>query len=130
MHNITSGLFVHEGMVRANLMAEMPFLMTENLIIAAVRRGRDRQEAHEAVRRHAREATIRIREKGLPNDLLERLRNDPIFEGVDFDKVLDPAAYMGRAPEQVDRFIAEIVTPLRERYGTKLESLPTSDPGV
>ena len=130
VHNVASGLFVHEGMVRANLLAEMPFLMTENLIIAAVRRGKDRQEAHEAVRRHSREAAIRIKEKGLPNDLLERLRNDPIFEGVDFDKVLDPGAYVGRAAEQVERFIAEVVAPLRERYGAKLEAMPTSDPGV
>ncbi len=130
MHNVASGLYVHEGMVRANLAAEMPFLMTENLIIAAVRRGKDRQEAHEAVRRHSREATLRIKEKGLPNDLLDRLRTDPVFEGVDFDKVLDPAAYVGRAAEQVDRFIAEIVAPMRERFGVKYEALPTSDPGV
>ncbi len=130
MHNIASGLFVHEGMVRANLAAEMPFLMTENLILAAVRRGKDRQDAHEAVRRHSRDATIQIKERGLPNDLLDRLRSDPVFEGVDFDKVLDPAQYIGRAPEQVDRFLAQIVLPLRERYGAKIEAFPTSDPGV
>lgn len=129
-HNIASGLYVHEGVVRANLAAEMPFLMTENLILAAVRRGKDRQEAHEAVRRHAREATVRIKDKGLPNDLLERLRSDPIFEGVDLDKVLDPGAYVGRAAEQVDRFIAGIVTPMRERYESMIDALPASDPGV
>ncbi len=130
MHNIASGLYVHEGMIRTNLLAEMPFMMTENLMVAAVRRGKDRQEVHEAIRQHAREAAVRVKEKGLPNDLLERLRHEPLMGGVDVDKILDPAAYIGLAPEQVDRFIAQIVTPLRERYAERIASLPTSDPGV
>ncbi|MFM9996955.1 MAG: adenylosuccinate lyase [Phycisphaerales bacterium] len=130
LHNVASGLFVHEGMVRANLAVEMPFMMTENLILAAVRRGKDRQEAHESIRRHSREATVRIKDKGLPNDLLERLRADPTFDGVDFDKVLDPAAYVGRAAEQVDRFIAEIASPVRERFAPRFDAMATSDPGV
>ncbi|MCC6661928.1 MAG: adenylosuccinate lyase [Phycisphaerales bacterium] len=129
-HNIAAGLFVHEGMVRANLIAEMPFLLTETIMVAAVKQGHDRQEVHEAIRRHSREAAVRVKEKGLPNDLLDRLRGEPMMSGVDLTRVLDPSAYVGRAAEQVDKFITEIVTPLRERYGERIEALPTSDPGV
>lgn len=130
LDNIASGLYVHEGMVRTNLLAEMPFMLTETLMVAAVKLGRDRQEVHEAIRRHAREAAVRVKEQGLPNDLLERLRAEPLMAGVDLDKVLDPSAYIGRAPEQVDRFIEQIVQPLRERYEERIEALPDSDPGI
>jgi adenylosuccinate lyase len=129
-HNIADGLHVHEGTVRANLAAEIPFMMTETILVAAVKLGRDRQEAHEAIRRHARDAGARVKDQGLPNDLLERLRTDPLMAGVDLDRVLDPAAYVGRAAEQVDRFIAEIVQPLRDRFGPRIDALPESDPGI
>jgi adenylosuccinate lyase len=115
MHNVSSGLVVHEKVIRANLMAELPFMAAENILMAAVQQGTDRQEAHELIRAHSHAAGARVKE-GEPNDLLERLRDDPLFAGLDLDAALDPMAYVGRAPEQVDRFIAEVVEPLRKRY--------------
>ena len=88
--------------------------------MAAVRNGADRQTAHEAIRRHSHEAARRLKECGGDADLLERLGKDPLFAGVDLDDVLDPEAYVGRAPAQVDQFIQEIVDPVRARYAESL----------
>jgi adenylosuccinate lyase len=107
---------VHDEVVRAALVRELPFLATENILMAAVANGGDRQEVHEAIRKHSRAAADHIRSGGGGNDLLDRLQGEPLLEGVDLDGVLDPAAYVGRAPEQVDRFLREIVEPIRGRY--------------
>lgn len=120
MHNVASGLVVHRAMIRANLMAELPFMASENLMLAAVRLGADRQEAHEVIRAHAQAAARRVKEEGGSNDLLERLRGEGMFAGVDLDAVLDPAAFIGRAPQQVDAFIADVVDPIRATYAEAL----------
>lgn len=120
MHNVTSGLVVYEKTIRANLVAELPFMATENMIMAAVKQGADRREAHEIIRQHSQEAARYVKAEGGRNDLLERLRDEDMFRNVDLDEVLDPMAYVGRAPEQVDRFIAEIVDPMRKRYAESL----------
>ncbi|MHC4651461.1 MAG: lyase family protein, partial [Planctomycetota bacterium] len=116
MNRVASGLVVHEEVVRAGMGRELPFLATENILMAAVRNGGDRQEVHEAIRRHSRAAAEHIKAGGLHNDLLDRLRTEPLLAGVDLDGELDPAAYVGRAPEQVDRFLREVVEPIRKRY--------------
>jgi adenylosuccinate lyase len=116
MHNVASGLVVYEKTIRHALMAELPFMATENILMAAVQQGADRQEAHELIRRHSQAAAHAVKAEGGENDLLDRLHGEPIFRTIDFDAVLDPMAYVGRAPEQVDHFVAEIVTPIRERY--------------
>ncbi len=116
MHNICAGLVVYEKTIRANLMAELPFMASENILMAAVAQGADRQEAHELIRMHSQAAALHVKEEGGENDLLVRLRDEPMFAGVDLGAVLDPTAYVGRAPEQVDRFIAEVVEPVRSRY--------------
>ncbi|MHC4767711.1 MAG: lyase family protein, partial [Planctomycetota bacterium] len=116
MHKVASGLVVHDEVVRAALVRELPFLATENILMAAVANGGDRQEVHEAIRKHSRAAADHIKSGGGGNDLLDRLQGEPLLEGVDVDGVLDPAAYVGRAPEQVDRFLSEIVEPIRGRY--------------
>ena len=95
-------------------------MATENMIMAAVRLGADRQEAHEIIRQHSQEAARHVKDEGGENDLLERLRDEDMFQNVDLDEVLDPMAYVGRAPEQVDRFIAEIVDPIRKRHAGSL----------
>jgi adenylosuccinate lyase len=116
MHRVASGLVVHEHVVRAGVERELPFLATENILMAAVAGGGDRQQVHEAIRTHSRAAAEQIKAKGGANDLLERLRQEPLLAGVDLDTVLEPSAYVGRAPEQVDRFVAEVVEPIRRRY--------------
>lgn len=125
MHNVCTsggGLIVYEKTIRANLMAELPFMATENILMAAVQHGADRQEAHETIRAHSQLAATRVKEEGGPNDLLERLREEPLFREIDLDAVLDPHTYVGRAPEQVDRFIAEVVEPIRASYAEALKS--------
>lgn len=114
MERVISGLEVHEATVRKNLMAELPFMATENIMMEAVRLGRDRQEVHEAIRGHAMEAARRVKEEGADNDLIERLRTEPLLEGVDLDAQMDPMQYVGLAVEQTERFLREVIEPLRE----------------
>ncbi|MHC5024524.1 MAG: adenylosuccinate lyase [Planctomycetota bacterium] len=127
LHNVASGLVVHEKTIRSNLMAELPFMATENILMAAVRQGADRQEAHELIRQHSQQVAEAVKSAGARNDLLERLRAEPMFEDVDLDAVLDPMAYVGRAPEQVDRFVESVVEPVRARYA---EALSAERPAV
>lgn len=114
--DVASGIVVYERTVAANLLAELPFMASEDLLMAAVRRGADRQAAHEAIRQHSQAAAARVKGEGEPNDLLERLADEPTFAGLDLAASLDPAAFVGRAPQQVDAFLAEVVGPIRERY--------------
>jgi adenylosuccinate lyase len=122
LHNVASGLVVYEKTIRANLMAELPFMATENILMAAVSSGADRQEAHEVIRQHSQAAALRVKSEGEPNDLLDRLRDEPMFKNIDWDSVLDPRTYVGRAPEQVDRFIEQVVEPIRARYAEAIGS--------
>jgi adenylosuccinate lyase len=117
MHEVASGLVVYEATIRRGLEQELPFLVTEDLIGEVVRRGGDRQEAHEALRRHCQAAGERIKREAAANDLFERLRGDPVFAGIDLERLADPAAYVGRAPEQVDEFLERVVGPIRRRWG-------------
>ncbi len=136
MHQVASGLVVHEAMVRRNLMAELPFLATENILMECVKAGADRQEYHEKIRVHAQGAGMRVKSEGLDNDLLERLKNDEAFHApaltreLDWDGLMDPMKYIGRAVEQTERFLKEVVEPLRERYAGELDALGDSDRGV
>jgi adenylosuccinate lyase len=88
--------------------------------MAAVRAGGDRQEIHETIRRHSLAASEQVKQFGRANDLIERLRGDPAFAKVELDKVLDPHRFVGRAPQQVDRFIAKVVEPIRQKYRNQL----------
>jgi adenylosuccinate lyase len=89
-------------------------------MLEAARRGGDRQHLHEVIRQASVEAARRMKEEGLDNDLLERLRRSPEFAALAFDELLDPARFIGRAPEQVDRFLADVVSPIRTRYADRL----------
>jgi adenylosuccinate lyase len=140
MHNVASGLIVHEAMVRKNLMAELPFMATENILMACVKLGGDRQHYHELIRRHAQAAGLRVKQEGLDNDLLDRLKADRNFQSrarggalsaeLDWDNLLDPMKYIGRSVEQTERFIKEVVEPLREQYGEAVAKLEYSGPKV
>ena len=115
--NVASGLVVHPGVIAAHLQEELPFLASEHLMMAAVRAGADRQEIHEALRVHSREAARALTE-GTPNPLRQRLEADPAFAGVAgrLDELLDGSRYVGRAPEQVVELVEAEVDPVLERY--------------
>jgi len=114
MENICAGLEVHPARVRQRVLAELPFMATEELIVRAVRAGGDRQVAHEVIRQHSIDAARAMKDEGAANDMLERLAADHRF-GVsleDLRTIAAPERFVGRAPEQVDEFIAEQVQAL------------------
>jgi adenylosuccinate lyase len=114
MANIVSGLEVHPARIRRRIADELPFMATEELIVRAVRAGGHRQEVHEVIRRHSIEAARAVKDGAPRNDLLERLAADPEF-GLGLDDLhsaLDPVRFVGRAPQQVDEFLAEAVAPI------------------
>ncbi len=120
--NVAGGLVVYPQVIAQNLQAELPFMATENILMAAVAAGGDRQELHEHIRRHSLAAAAEVKEHGRPNDLLERIAGDKAFAAVDLRQAADPARFVGRAPQQVDEFIAEIVGPIREQYAAALST--------
>ncbi len=109
MRNVTSGLHVNEKIIEKTVLEYLPFIATENLLMSAVKKGGDRQELHEVIRRNSMEATARMKE-GLNCDLLDRLADDPEFP-LDRDEitaVMNPSDFIGRAPHQVEEFIGSI----------------------
>jgi adenylosuccinate lyase len=115
--NVAGGIVVHAAVLERNLREELPFLASERLLMAAVRAGADRQDAHERLRVLARSASEAIH-RGEPNPLRRLFGEDPVFAPVaaGLDELLDPARFVGRAPEQVDEFLAEEVEPVLARY--------------
>ncbi len=114
--DVTDGLVVNPAIVRARLDEELPFLASESLMMAAVKEGGDRQDIHEAIRQASHAAAQEIKE-GRPNDLKERLKNEPLLAGVrdQMEEILDPSLHTGRAAEQVVEFVEAEVTPVLER---------------
>ena len=113
--NVTDGLRVNERMVEAAVREYLPFLATENLLMEAVKRGGDRQQLHEIIRRCSMEATARMK-NGEPCDLLQRLSREPAFGLTEreLNELLDPRLYIGRCPEQVERFLQKVEPLLSE----------------
>ena len=118
MNNVVSGLVVYDKVIYKHVMAELPFMATENIIMEAVKNGGDRQELHEAIRVHSMEAAKQVKQHGLENDLLGRIVKDAIFglNEDDVSKLTDPALFIGRSPEQVITFNNEVVKPITEKY--------------
>jgi adenylosuccinate lyase len=119
--NIVAGLVVHPAVVERHVALELPFMATENLLMAAVKAGGDRQELHERIRVHAMAASEKLKDGATGNDLLERISNDPKFPRLDFAGIVDPGRYTGRSALQVDEFIATVVEPIRKRYPVRLK---------
>ena len=120
--NVTGGLVVYEKGIRARLMAELPFMATENILMDAVKKGGDRQELHEKIRVLSQEAAYRVKQDGLPNDLLDKIAADPAFKmsKADIDALLDPGKFTGRSAEQVDTFVKTVVDPLLNENKARL----------
>jgi adenylosuccinate lyase len=118
--NVSDGLVVYPNVISSHIAAELPFMATENILMAAVKTGGNRQKLHEKIRVHSQAAAEQVKKFGKPNDLTERLKNDFAFAKVDFKKVLKPADYVGRAPQQVDEFIIKNVRPALKKYRGKL----------
>jgi adenylosuccinate lyase len=116
MINVADGMVVYPKVIAARVMSELPFMATENIMMAGVQAGGNRQELHELIRVYSHEAAAQVKQHGKENDLLERLKADKAFAKVDFKKVMNPKAYIGRCPEQVNEFITEVVTPVRRKY--------------
>lgn len=114
--NVFEGLVVYPQVIAKHLQAELPFMATEEILMAAVQAGGDRQELHERIRQHSHAVARAIKEQGAENDLIERLHADPAFGAVNFSEVTDPLRYVGRSRQQVDEFLAEVVEPIRRRY--------------
>ena len=125
--NVVDGLVVYPKVIEKRLMSELPFMATENIMMDAVKAGGDRQELHERIRELSMEAGRNVKEKGLDNNLLDLIAADPAFglNEEELKKTMDPAKYVGRAPIQVDKFIANVVKPIldanKEELGVKAE---------
>jgi adenylosuccinate lyase len=112
--NVLDGIQIWPKVIERHVREELPFMATETILMAAVKSGGDRQELHEAIRRHSMAAAKRVKEEGADNDLLARLAADPLFASVAgrFEQFVDSNAFVGRAPQQVEEFLAAEVDPL------------------
>ena len=116
--NVVDGLVVYPKVIEKHLMAELPFMATENIMMDAVKAGGDRQELHERIRELSMEAGRNVKENGRENNLLELIAADPAF-GLsleDLKKTMEPSRYVGRAPEQVEAFLSQVAGPILEEY--------------
>ncbi|KAI9467529.1 adenylosuccinase ade13 [Coemansia sp. RSA 1085] len=118
LQNVVEGLVVYPQVIARRIRSELPFMATENFIMAMVRKGGDRQECHEQIRVLSHEAAAVVKQQGGDNDLIERVRRCAYFAPIrdDLDALLDPATFIGRAPEQVDRFLRDFVEPALAPY--------------
>ena len=125
--NVVDGLVVYPKVIEKRLMSELPFMATENIMMEAVKAGGDRQELHEKIRTLSMEAGRNVKEKGLDNNLLELIAADPAFNLTldELKKTMDPSRYTGRAKEQVEEFLDEVLRPVleenKEILGVKAE---------
>lgn len=129
LSNIINGIQLWPKVIEKHVNAELPFMATENIMMAAVQAGGDRQELHEAIRKHSMDAGRQVKESGLENDLLDRLKADPVFASVKdrIDEIVNPKAFVGRAPEQVDDLISSTVAPLVSRLEKEFGSFSAEE---
>jgi len=120
--NVAANLVVHPKVIEKRIMEELPFMATENILMASVKRGGDRQELHERIRTHSIAAGSQVKDLGKENDLLERIAADKTFglSMTDIKQHLNPSDYIGRCPQQVDEFLEEYIEPLLSKYETEL----------
>lgn len=114
--NIVEGLVVNKKVIDQHLRAELPFMATEEFLMAAVKAGGDRQAVHERIRQHSHAAARQVKQLGKENDLIQRLAGDPAFKNVNLTRLLEPRRYTGLAAEQVGEFVKTHVAPVRRKY--------------
>lgn len=125
--NVVDGLVVYDKVITRRLMSELPFMATENIMMDAVKMGGNRQELHEKIRELSMQAGANVKKEGKENNLLELIANEPAFNMSleELQETMEPAKYVGRAPIQVEKFLAEVVEPIldqnRELLGVKAE---------
>ena len=115
LENVSQGLVVYPKTIERNLREELPFMATESLLMAGVAAGGDRQHLHEVIRVHSQAAALRVKQEGMPNDLLDRLAGDPSFANISVTDVMAPEQYTGRAERQVHEFLTEVIEPILAR---------------
>ena len=126
---MVDGLVVYDKVIRKHMMAELPFMATENIMMDAVKNGGNRQELHEKIRTLSMQAGKTVKEEGKDNNLLELIAVDPEFNLTieELQAAMEPSRYVGRAPQQVEKFIENVVNPIlqanRELLGVKAEIL-------
>ncbi len=118
--NVASGLVVYPKVIAAHVMAELPFMATEEILMAGVKAGGSRQDLHERIHVHSHAAAAQVKTLGKENDLIKRLQADPAFAKVNLKAALNPKRYIGRAPQQVDEFLTAAVAPVRRKYKEEL----------
>ncbi|KAJ1531299.1 adenylosuccinase ade13 [Nowakowskiella sp. JEL0078] len=123
LQNIFDGLVVYPNVIARHIAQELPFMATENIIMAMVKAGGSRQDCHEEIRVLSHEAAKRVKEEGADNDLIERVRKSPYFTQIlgQLDTLLDPKTFVGRAPQQVEKFLATEVADALKPYESYLE---------
>ena len=114
--NVAEGLVVYPKVIHQRIMYELPFMATENIMMDAVKKGGDRQQLHELIRRHSLEAAKVVKEEGKPNDLIDRIAGDENFglTREEIEKTLQPENFTGRAGRQTEEFLDEYVKPVIE----------------
>lgn len=120
--NITDGMVVYPKVVEADILKELPFMATENIMMDAVKAGGDRQELHELVRQHSMAAGKVVKEEGKPNDLIERIANDPKF-GLTKEEIeahMQPIHYVGRSVQQTEEFFRDYIDPILAKHKDEL----------
>lgn len=123
--NITQGLVVYPKVIERHIKQELPFMSTENLIMAMVKKGGDRQICHEKIRVLSHQAAAEVKQHGKDNDLIDRVRADEYFAPIlgELDGLLDPVTFTGRAAEQVGEFLKDEVTPILNLYEKDLNRI-------
>ncbi|HMB01752.1 MAG TPA: adenylosuccinate lyase, partial [Spirochaetota bacterium] len=123
--NITSGMVVYKKIISRNIAAELPFMITENILMQCVKKGGDRQELHEKIRQLSMQAAREVKEKGRSNNLTELIAADPAFDlsAAELEQLMEPAKYTGRSKELTEQFLKQEIDPVVRKTRRRQTSL-------